>query len=403
MQTTPRREISSAPLWPTTLALLLACFLALFLAACSPVTSPVPPIPSQAPATGIAPQPATLLPRPAATTTSVSRLPPSKPPELIRGLIALWGYDGDLYVLSLDCMARLEGCDTALKQSERPGSFEWFPALSPDGERLAFVSDRGVDSGESIYLTDLRTGTSRRLTLEPGWFRDLAWAPDGHSLAFSFQREDGGPQTIATINIEGGGLSPFPQVREHMVAPTWSPDGHSIAFLGADNWPTDPYSYLYVSDVSGASIRQLGPSQPVFYGPAQWSPEGTRLLASISPRQDLALIDVQSSETTFITNTAPEEDAPSWSPDGKWIAYSVFDEGTWRIDVRSIADGAVITVAGPFDQAVGPHWSADGSFLAFDAPVGEYSQAFLVAPDGSWVRQLTNADLGLLVRSVWTP
>ncbi|MGH7319126.1 MAG: hypothetical protein ACRELA_05810, partial [Candidatus Rokuibacteriota bacterium] len=100
------------------------------------------------------------------------------------------------------------------------------PALSPDGKRVAFVSDR--DGQMEIYLLDVETGGERRLTDHPETDMDPAFSPDGSLIAFTSDR--GGRLEIYEMNLDGSGLRRLTEARGFDIQPVYSPDGRWIAF-----------------------------------------------------------------------------------------------------------------------------------------------------------------------------
>jgi Tol biopolymer transport system component len=101
------------------------------------------------------------------------------------------------------------------------------PAWSPDGEKIAFVSDR--DPAYKIYIMNPDGTNQKRLTESGGWEMLPRWSPDGSRIAFQLNID--GNWDIYIINTDGSGLT---QITEHLapdVSPVWSPDGDVIAFV----------------------------------------------------------------------------------------------------------------------------------------------------------------------------
>ena len=93
------------------------------------------------------------------------------------------------------------GCDVATNLTHDAGD-DWYPAWSPDGQRIAFMSDR--DGNDELYVMDADGSNPTRLTQDAGrdWYS--AWSPDGQRLAFVSDRD--GNAEIYVIAADGSSL-----------------------------------------------------------------------------------------------------------------------------------------------------------------------------------------------------
>ncbi|MBA3319384.1 MAG: S9 family peptidase [Gemmatimonadales bacterium] len=251
---------------------------------------------------------------------------------------------------------------------------EHTPRWSPDGRFLAFLSSRDDPREvEQLWLLDRTGGEAERLTDLPGGVSDYAWAPDGTRLALIASDPDPDqpmegedttkkrpePIVVDRYRFKYDEVGYLGKERDHLylltlagrtaelvtpgpydeLAPAWSPDGRSIAFLSrrrpefdrTDNW--DVY---VVAAAPGAEPRQL----TTFVG-ADMDPEwGNR--------------------------------APSWSPDGKLIAYvqggkpELIYYGGQKVAVVPVAGGPARILTGALDRNVlSPTFSPDGGSVLF--------------------------------------
>lgn len=190
------------------------------------------------------------------------------------------------------------------------------PALSPDGTRLAFASNR--DGNWDLYIYDLRQ------------FGDPSQ-----------------PQRVTFgLAFEGG--------------PSWSPDGSFLTYETYQNGNLDIY-VLPVTDTS-LNLEPITVESTGEFSPA-WSPQGRRIAYSAwrDGAQDLFVFSLDPPlVSTNITNT-PErhEDHPAFHPDGDLIAYSAVDQGVEKIFVKSISQPDA--PAQPVGVGREPVWSPDGS------------------------------------------
>ncbi len=119
------------------------------------------------------------------------------------------------------------------------------PAWSPDGQELAFYSDR--DGNWEIYLVAADGSNLRRLTFDPSDDTQPSYSPDGSSILFSSDRE--GDFDVYLMPRAGGPARNLTQAPSAESAPTFSPDGHSIAFM-SDRGGSEQI-YLMAADGSG--------------------------------------------------------------------------------------------------------------------------------------------------------
>ena len=314
------------------------------------------------------------------------------------------------------------------------------PRWSPDGGRLAFVSEREpgkkgqlmvmpADGGEPVALTALRNGVA-----------DPEWSPDGTRLVFvsrvggwqepesEAERRKSKPVRVITtlkyrLNGEGfthdrpthvftvaatGGAPPVQlttgECADHH--PTWSPDGRWVAFSSArhPDRDYDDASDLWIVPAEGGAPRRvtdtLGPAiYPAF------SPDG-RTLAYLGRRHRneygrnvrVLSVPVEGGAPRSLTDgldrsCAPLELAPIWSPDGQWVTFAAEDQGALSV-YRARAAGAPappVRVVGGERGILSVSGSADGSRLAFTAtdPVSP-AEVFTCSGDGGGERALTD-------------
>jgi TolB protein len=172
--------------------------------------------------------------------------------------------NSDLYKVSLSGTAQKK----ALTNGPR-GAMNVEPAVSPDGTRLAFSSDR---SGKAmIYIQDLATGSTQRLTYAGYYNSSPAWSPDGKRIAFAGGNEK--HFDIFVMDADGKNLQKLTSAQKpngkgaNNEDPSFSPDGRFILFR-SDR--TGNYQ-LYVVSVDGKHEYRLTFDQNNYYRP-QWSP-----------------------------------------------------------------------------------------------------------------------------------
>ena len=198
----------------------------------------------------------------------------------------------------------------------KPGHYLW-PRLSPDGQRLAFVDTESGAPGVSIY--ERRSGRTVHLATPKGLYLPI-WTRDGRYLIV------GGLDGLSWIRADGTGKSePLTQSSRVQVPWSLSPDGGRIA-------------YHELNPVTGFDLWTV-PIQVSKAGVAAGKPE------------------------PFL-RTAAYETYPSFSPDGKWIAYGSNESGSWEVYVRPFPDrGERVQVSVGGGRI--PFWSPNGHELIY--------------------------------------
>ena len=255
------------------------------------------------------------------------------------------------------------------------------PAWSPDGTRIAFMSNRdghirkgGVLLTFEIYVMDADGGNPQNLTNDPNSDLSPAWSPDGKRIVFSSNREVN--FEIYVMDADGGNpqkLTNNPGTDHH---PSWSPDGKRIAFSSyrgghfiADSELT---SEIYVMDADGANPHRLTENRKNDDSPA-WSPDGTRIVFSSDRKGDFTnyqiyVMDADGGNLQRLTENRDNDGVPSWSPDGNRIAFSSYGD-------NNEGDIYVMDADGGNPQKLTNHPRSDGN-PAWFVP------AFAVAPAG---------------------
>jgi Tol biopolymer transport system component len=247
---------------------------------------------------------------------------------------------------------------TVLSLAEREGQF-LFPAVSPNGRSLAYAL---CQPGCDIYVQELQSslvpgGAPRRLTHQAGPTpHGVAWAADGKSVIYG--------SFIGTFNIWRVSLTnPTPQNMELGVGalrPSVARTGNRLSFvsIGAD---TDIWKFE-----AGAGPTPIVSSNFFDLDP-QLSPDGKRIaLASerTGRSREIWIANVDGTGAVRITDTFGKlQGTPRWSPDGRWIAYDVFDpSGDYSLYVLDAAGGSprLLTARGSI-----PSWSRDGRWIYF--------------------------------------
>ncbi|MHB8079180.1 MAG: BamA/TamA family outer membrane protein [Candidatus Krumholzibacteriia bacterium] len=243
------------------------------------------------------------------------------------------------------------------------GFFNARPAISPDGERIAFLSDR--DGLISLYLMSALDGrglrrlaqgqrTSRFESLH-GFSSSLAFAPDGREVAFVAR--SGNEERLLTIDTESGAITRSVRLGlDSAASPAWSPDGRRLALVGTRRGRTD----LWLLDLAPDLPACAGAA-----GPATALADGLRL--------------------TRLTDDIGDEGAPAWSPDGRRLAFAFNPRAELDFEFETDAGGRRRLLWARPRDAEGPH---GGSLVLLDPATGERSTLWPAAGgrrDPAWI------------------
>jgi Tol biopolymer transport system component len=314
------------------------------------------------------------------------------------------------------------------------GSHRW-PALSPDGRRLAFVSDaagtpqvwvKDLGSGDPIQITFgdrpavrprwaargdriifssqgggiwsvAPLGGSPRRIVEHGWNADLS--PDGERLVFEHQGQ------VWVAKADGTGIAPLPQLAKAVTPwygdtwPTFSPDGRSIAvFLGEEG----RYGDYWVIPLHGGRALRVTADLAEGGAPA-WTPDGKFLVvpSARAGSTNLWRVAVSGGAPEALTTGAGDDLDPVVTPDGRAVLFTNVKR-TWTLVVHGLKSGTRKTLLEARTHLAFPRYSPDGGRIAF---FGRNSQGdthlFVMRADGTNLTAVTDGTGELNIMPQW--
>lgn len=207
-----------------------------------------------------------------------------------------------------------------------------YPVSSPDGKYIAFVRYNKKNHTWSIWKIKIDGTGQKRLTLGPV-DNNPTWSPDGKKILFTRQNQKDGIGYLRIMNPDGSDqhLLNKKGCKKFLDSSSWSPDGKQVAFdAGAED-----NSKIYILDIGRAKLRKLITPKLSSSRPC-WSPDGKQIVYECLKKTyppcccgyRFSLWKTNLSTGKFQQLTQIDKDNPSlsafnpsWSPDGKWIAF----------------------------------------------------------------------------------
>jgi serine/threonine protein kinase/WD40 repeat protein len=287
------------------------------------------------------------------------------------------------------------------------------PAWSPDGKEIAVATEGAFDptarySFSQLLRINLATGARRSLAVRDGV--QPSWSPHGLRIAFWGLAHPGARRVIWTVPVDGG--PPVTVVNDGFYnwSPVWSPDGKFLYFASNRGGGMN----LWRVAIDERSGRTLGDPQPITTS-SEWS-----ALPSLS-RDGRHMVFATNSSRSFVEQAALDPTTglasgpPSVvyqgarsilscdiSPDGAWLALWASSPAEDLLVIRP--DGTELRqLTNDLARDRTPNWSPDGSRILFASDRSGKYEAWTIRPDGSELTQVTHLADRPVLHPFWSP
>lgn len=197
-------------------------------------------------------------------------------------------------------------------------SINTLPAWSPSGGQLAYTSY--MRNNPDLYVSPAGGGRPKRIASYRGMNTGAAFSPDGSKIALTLSK-DGNPDIYVISASDGKVLSRLTNNAAIDTSPAWSPDGGSIAFVS--DRAGGPQ--IFVASAGGGGATQVSFNGSYNTTPAWSHGTGARVLAYTTRADghyDIVTLDLDTKKMTRITQGEGNNEEPSFSPNGRAIAFA---------------------------------------------------------------------------------
>ena len=197
------------------------------------------------------------------------------------------------------------------------------PAWSPSGGKIAYTSF--MRNNPDLYVGTPNGSRPQKLSAQKGMNTGAAFSPDGSKIALTLSK-DGNPEIYIINANDGSIIKRLTNDKSIDTSPAWSPDGSTIAFVSDRNGGPQ----IFTVSSSGGSAKQVSFNGNYNTTPT-WSPQTGKHIIAYTTRDggtyDIVALDIDSKQMVRITQNEGNNEEPSFSPNGRVIAYARQGQG----------------------------------------------------------------------------
>ncbi len=256
------------------------------------------------------------------------------------------------------------------------------PNLSPDGSKLAFMSE---DMGNwDIHVYDIESGKSVNITNSPAIEGFPSWSPDGKQIAFMSSAS--GNRDIYVCNIDGSGMERITDAETIEAEPLWNPSGKPVIYFKSAN---AKYESLHRKDLTSGEVYEIG------------VPGGAnQMLRPVPGKNQISYIQNSTEANTFmlfdedelqnysLLETPSRMTSYAWAPSGEQVAITI----NGQLEVYNYTAEAGLSDSFIVEHAAYPAWSKSGGDLFYNKRVDGILQIFKLNLETNTEKQITHTE-----------
>ena len=323
-----------------------------------------------------------------------------------------FAWDGDSRE-SLDIYVKLVGPGPPIRLTTDPAP-ESSPTWSADGSQIAFSRTLTPERAALVVMPAL--GGTERVVAEGAIFGPrFAWSQDGRYLVLAQRSSVGDSYGLFRVALATGDRKPLIEtpagLRLGDFSPALSPDGRTLAFARANSRTSSEIYLLPLTkdlDAAGEPVQltseNRGSSEPT------WTPDGRKIVFSVGsawadsvPGLMIIPASVPGGKPRRLLGCEGGE-WPTGSRRGNLVfARSLRDENIWRLPIEEGRPGRPAPLVASTRRDAEPRFSADGKRISFLSDRSGSNQVWLSDADGSRPAQLTSIPAGMTSAARWSP